>query len=167
MVALGILVAPLALFGLFHKTRLHYIGIEYTTPEGKKAALLLQAHKNNFRAVLMALRGATRSPVSVSQEERKYVPAGIETPTATALTGANQAGAEPGWRSATVMLTSVPELAEIRVDETPAGNTPAELSLVPGKHKIQVSLGGCEDWVRDIDVRPSSEVSLNAVLEKR
>lgn len=27
MVALAILVAPVALFGLFHKTRLHYIGI--------------------------------------------------------------------------------------------------------------------------------------------
>src|SRR5438874_86291 len=29
MIALAILVAPVALFGLFHKTRLHYIGIQY------------------------------------------------------------------------------------------------------------------------------------------
>lgn len=34
MVALAILVAPVALFGLFHKTRLHYIGIQYNTPDG-------------------------------------------------------------------------------------------------------------------------------------
>src|SRR5436309_3434667 len=33
MVALRILVAPVALFGLFHKTKLHYIGVEYNTDE--------------------------------------------------------------------------------------------------------------------------------------
>src|SRR5215510_14737558 len=54
MIALGILVAPLALFGLFHKTRLHFIGIEYNTGEGKKAGVLLQAHKDNYRGVLEA-----------------------------------------------------------------------------------------------------------------
>jgi hypothetical protein len=78
MVALGILVAPLALFGLFHKTRLHFIGVEYTTPDGKKAGILLQGHKDNYRAILMALRGATGAPVAVSEEDRKYVPTGIQ-----------------------------------------------------------------------------------------
>src|SRR5215475_1184130 len=33
MVALAVLVAPVALFGLFHKTRLHYIGIQYAAPD--------------------------------------------------------------------------------------------------------------------------------------
>jgi len=41
MVALAILVAPVALFGLFHKTRLHYIGIQYTTPDNKTGGILL------------------------------------------------------------------------------------------------------------------------------
>ena len=77
MVALGILVAPLALFGLFHKTRLHFIGIEYTKADGKRAGLLLQGDKNNYRAILMALRGATGAPVAVSEEDRKYVPTGV------------------------------------------------------------------------------------------
>jgi hypothetical protein len=45
MIALGILVAPLALFGLFHKTRLHFIGIEYSTAEKKHAGLLLQGQE--------------------------------------------------------------------------------------------------------------------------
>jgi len=78
MIALGVLVAPLALFGLFHKTRLHFIGVEYTTTEGKKAGILLQGHKDNYRAILMALRGATGAPVAVSEEDRKYVPTGVE-----------------------------------------------------------------------------------------
>ena len=40
MIALAVLVAPVALFGLFHKTRLHYIGIQYRTPDGKNAGVL-------------------------------------------------------------------------------------------------------------------------------
>src|SRR5262245_51284796 len=69
MIALAVLVAPVALFGLFHKTRLHFIGIEYNTGEGKKAGVLLQAHKDNYRGVLEALRGATGAPVAVAAED--------------------------------------------------------------------------------------------------
>jgi hypothetical protein len=55
MVALAVLVAPVALFGLFHKTRLHYIGIQYATPDKKTAGILLQGDKDNDRAMLVAL----------------------------------------------------------------------------------------------------------------
>ena len=79
MIALAVLLAPLALFGLFHKTRLHYVGIEYTTPDDKKGGVLLQADKDNYKGVLMALRGVTGAAVAVAAEERKYVPTGIET----------------------------------------------------------------------------------------
>lgn len=81
MIALAVLVAPLALFGLFHKTRKHYVGIEWQLEGDKRAGVLLQADKDNYRAVLMALRGVTGAPVSVADEERKYVPTGIETVT--------------------------------------------------------------------------------------
>ena len=37
MVALAVLVSPVALFGLMHKTRLHYIGIQYHEADGKHA----------------------------------------------------------------------------------------------------------------------------------
>ena len=59
MIALAILVAPVALFGLFHKTRLHYIGIQYTTPDKKSAGVLLQGDKDNYRAILVAWSEAT------------------------------------------------------------------------------------------------------------
>ena len=81
MIALAVLVAPLALFGLFHKTRKHYVGIEWKLSDDKKGGVLLQADKDNYRAVLMALRGVTGAPVAVAEEERKYVPTGIETVT--------------------------------------------------------------------------------------
>lgn len=173
MVALGVLLAPLALFGLFHKTRLHYIGIEFTTPEGKKSGLLLQAHKNNFRAVLMALRGATGAPVAVSEEDRKYVPTGVEVVVAEAEERKAETAqdtqeerkptqAEPGI----CHVTSTPELAEVWVDGTFVGSTPAKLTLTPGKHHIRLSLSGYQDWVREIEVLPDSEVKLNAVLQE-
>src|ERR1044071_8405584 len=64
MIALAVLLAPLALFGLFHKTRLHYVGLEYTTSDDKKGGLLLQADKDNYKGVLMALRGVTGAAVA-------------------------------------------------------------------------------------------------------
>ncbi len=79
MVALAVLVAPVALFGLFHKTRLHYIGIQYKTPDGKSAGILLQGDKDNYRAILVALQGVTGAPVSVGEKERGFVPVGVTT----------------------------------------------------------------------------------------
>lgn len=79
MIALGIVLAPLALFGLFHKTRLHFVGIEFSTEEGKSSGVLLQAHKDNYRAVMMALKGATGAPITISDEDRKYLPVATGT----------------------------------------------------------------------------------------
>src|SRR5438445_6816847 len=79
MVALAVLVAPVALFGLFHKTRLHYIGIQYNTPDSKNAGVLLQGDKDNYRAILVALQGVTGVPVVVGEKDREFVPVGVKT----------------------------------------------------------------------------------------
>jgi hypothetical protein len=79
MIALAVLVSPVALFGLLHKTRLHYIGVQYTTPEGKNGGVLLQGDKDNYRAILIALQGVATVLVSVSEKEREYVPVGVFT----------------------------------------------------------------------------------------
>src|SRR5690349_23667000 len=79
MIALAILVAPVALFGLFHKTRLHYIGIQYTTPDKKTGGILLQGDKDNYRAILVALQGVTGVPVVVGEKDREFIPVGVKT----------------------------------------------------------------------------------------
>lgn len=163
MVALGILFAPLALFGLFHKTRLHFIGIEYTTEDGQKAGLLLQGHKNNYRAMLMTLRGATGAPVAVAEEDRKYVPTGIEVVTVRPEPEEPQ---EKGDKVGTCHVSSEPLGAEVWVDGSFVGSTPAKLSLSAGKRKVRVSAHGYQDWEREIEILPGSEVTLNAVLTK-
>jgi hypothetical protein len=63
MVALSLVVTPLALFGILHQSKTHFIGIEYRTGDGNPGALLLEADKNNYRAILRALEVVTGKPV--------------------------------------------------------------------------------------------------------
>ena len=63
MVALSLVVTPLALFGLLHTSKVHFIGIEYRTADGKPGAILLEADKNNYRAILEVLKAVTGKPV--------------------------------------------------------------------------------------------------------
>lgn len=173
MVALGILVAPVALFGLFHKTRLHFIGIEYITPDNKKAGVLLQGHKDNYRAILMALRGATGAPIAVSEKDREFVPTGVETKVVKESAGEKAAettekSAPPqGAATGSIAVSSTPQGAEVSVDGAFMGNCPATLKLSPGKHTIRVALSGHKEWNREITVLAGSELKLTAVLEKQ
>ena len=154
-VALGVILSPWLLFGLFHKTRLHFIGIEFTTTDGKPSALLLQGHKDNYRAIMTALEGASGAPVSVSEKDREFVPglANVRTVKEAEATGS-------------VAVTSTPDGADITVDDKFVGSTPSTLKLPAGKHTVKVSVKGYQDWSRDIEVGAGSDVKLNAVLTK-
>jgi hypothetical protein len=175
MVALAVLVAPVALFGLFHKTRLHYIGIQYSTPDTKTAGILLQGDKDNYRAILVALKGVTGVPVSVAEKDREFVPVGVK---AEVTKGQEEAGQEKsaGSKTAesavteslkgTVNISSNPTGADVLLDGAFVGNCPAALKLAPGKHTITVKISGYQDWSREITVQSASEVQLTANLEK-
>jgi hypothetical protein len=176
MIALAVLVAPVALFGLFHKTRLHYIGIQYKTPEGKNAGILLQGDKNNYRAMLLALQGVTGAPVSVAEKERSFVPVGVttavtrdteeSTPPAPSPAKAMAESAPSANAVGTVDLSTNPDGADVYVDGQFNGNSPATLKLKPGKHTIRVSMAGYSDWSRDISTDAGSSVHLTATLQK-
>lgn len=172
MIALGILVAPLALFGLFHKTRLHFIGIQYSTPENKKAGLLLQGDKDNYRAILVALQSVSGVPVAVGEKDREYIPVGVTTTVVkggeeekSESKGASQVTTQPA-EIGTVTVTSIPEGADVYADDAFVGNCPAILKLSAGKHTLKVSLSGYKDWSRDITIQAGSELRLTATLEK-
>jgi len=175
MVALGILISPLALFGLFHKTKLHFIAIEFTTSEGKGSALLLQGDKSNYRAILTALAGATGAPLSISAKDREAVPALPNTKIVKEEEKDKEKGKEgatdqvPGATAETgaVSVKSTPDAADVSADGNFVGNAPATLKLSPGKHTIKVSLSGYKDWTREITVSAGSDVALNATLEQQ
>ena len=63
MVALSLIATPLALFGILHQSKTHFIGIEYRTDDGKPGALLIEADKNNYRTILKVLETLTSLPV--------------------------------------------------------------------------------------------------------
>jgi hypothetical protein len=67
----------------------------------------------------------------------------------------------------TVKLASKPAGADIEVDGSFVGQSPAELSLTPGKHTIKVSKKDFAAWSRDMEVLPGAATSLEASLEKK
>lgn len=176
MIALAILVAPVALFGLLHKTRLHYIGIQYTLPDNKTGGILLQGDKDNYRAILVALQGVTGVPVSVGEKDREFVPVSVKTE----VTKGEEAkatenkpseskpneSAPPEPAKGTVNVSSTPTGADVLVDGDFVGNSPATLKLAPGKHTLTVKMSGYTDWSREITVQSGSDVQLTANLEK-
>jgi len=168
MIALAVLVAPVALFGLLHKTRLHYIGVQYATPDNKSAGILLQGDKDNYRAILVALQGVTGVPVSVAEKEREFIPVGVKTEISKAKEEEAKTDTKPQPEAAkgVLNLTSNPPGADVNLDGDFVGNAPSVLKLVPGKHTITVKLAGYKDWTREINVQSGSEVQLNAILEK-
>ncbi|HET9183462.1 MAG TPA: PEGA domain-containing protein [Candidatus Angelobacter sp.] len=138
MIALGILVSPVALFGLMHKTRLHYIGVEYSTADGKKAGLLLQGDKNNYRAILTALEGATGAPLSVSEKDREYVPGlpNVQTAREDSANATANAKANPQRQPASANGTpanGAPEAAQVKpaaATESAASSEAAETATL-------------------------------------
>jgi hypothetical protein len=176
MVALAILVAPVALFGLFHKTRLHYIGIQYSTPDNKTAGILLQGDKDNYRAILVALQGVTGVPVAVGEKDREFVPVGVKTDVTKGTeeqkespdkVAASKAASVPSELTmAVVHVSSNPSGADVMVDGNFVGNTPATLKLAAGKHTVAMKMSGYKDWSREITVQSGSDVQLTATLER-
>jgi hypothetical protein len=63
MVALSVIATPLALFGILHRSKTHLIGIEFNTADGKPGAILLEADKNAYRAILQRLSAVTGKEV--------------------------------------------------------------------------------------------------------
>jgi hypothetical protein len=63
MVAMGIMVTPFALFGILHKSKDHTVAIQFRGEDGKAAGVLLEVHKDSYKAVLQALKAATGKPV--------------------------------------------------------------------------------------------------------
>ena len=176
MIALAVLVAPVALFGLFHKTRLHYIGIQYATPGNKTAGILLQGDKDNYRAILVGLQGITGVPVAVGEKDREFVPVGVKTDVTKGGEEKTEQQAKSSESKPTsthsepttgaVHVSSNPPGADVLADGEFVGNCPAALKLTPGKHTVMVEMSGYKDWSREITVQSGSEVQLTANLEK-
>jgi len=172
--AIGLAVISLGVGALFalHKTKLHFIGVNYLDSGGKNQGILFQGDKSNFRAIIVALQGVTGAPITVSEKERGEIPAGVTAQSVKDSGESKQnaaAAATPAKATetpASVSITSNPDGAEIYVDEGFVGNAPSTVKLQPGKHTIRVTLSGYKPWSREITTQSGSEVRLAAKLEK-
>jgi len=66
MVTLSVIFTPLALFGLLHESKNHFVGIEFEDNAGKPGAVLLEVHKDSYKAILETLKTVTGKPVRIS-----------------------------------------------------------------------------------------------------
>ena len=92
----------------------------------------------------------------------------VAEPKATPPTPSMTASAEsaPVAENGRIILKSVPDGADVYVDDAFVGNTPATLKLPSGKHTIKVAQNGYAAWSKGVSVFAGSEVNLSATLEK-
>jgi hypothetical protein len=91
------------------------------------------------------------------------MPAPAAVPTAGPTASTPPATEEP----AMVDFDSNPPGADILIDGALVGNAPVKLSVAPGRHLIQLRIGGYNTWTRQMRVEPGSYPSIRATLEKQ
>ena len=67
---------------------------------------------------------------------------------------------------ATVTVKSLPDGADITMDEKFVGSTPSTLRLLPGDHAVSVQKSGFKNWERTIAVTAGGAVMVSATLER-
>jgi hypothetical protein len=123
-----------------------------------------------YEQVSDELAGETKQAASVKVQEKaisvpdpKAVPS---EPSMTKSAESNSLVASPGSEKGKIVVTSVPEGAEVYVDDDLVGNAPATLRLPSGKHTVKVSQPGFKPWTKQVAVFAGSEANLKALLEK-
>jgi hypothetical protein len=76
------------------------------------------------------------------------------------------AGATASEALATISVTSNPDGAEIYVDDSFVGKSPATMQLKPGQHSIRAFAKNCQNWSQWITVGANSQVNLAATMVK-
>jgi len=112
------------------------------------------------------LAGESKQVAAIKPAEKAIVVPDVKavpsTPSITKPAEATPAPKEEGK----IILTSVPDGADVYVDDAFVGNAPATLKLPAGKHTVKVSQNGYAAWTKDISVFAGSEVNMRATLDK-
>ena len=169
---LGVAIAPLRVLGVHRESHLYFIGMQYSSPKGEKAGLLLQGDKDNYRAILQALQSVTNLPIAIGEGDREDVPVGLRTTLDASREGSatGKSAAPSGPEAAqygNLVITSDPQGADVFVDGIFIGDTPATLDLMVGNHTVRVSYQGYADWSRQIAILLRSKLTLAATLDKK
>jgi hypothetical protein len=72
-VAVGLIVAPIALIGILHKSRQHRVLIEWTDAQQRERGMLMQVHKDYFVGLLNDLAFRTNKPIYADAEDKEWL----------------------------------------------------------------------------------------------
>ena len=72
-VAVGVILAPVALAGIFHKSRQHRILLEWTDSQQRERGILMQAHKDIFVTLLNDLAFRSGQPIFADADDREWL----------------------------------------------------------------------------------------------
>jgi len=109
-------------------------------------------------------KSAVKAPEkAIAVPDAKAVP--VE-PSMTAAPAVTPVSAVVAPAKGTVTVSSVPDGADVYVDDNFVGNAPATLKLPPGKHTVKVQQDGFKAWTKDVSVLADSEANLKATLAK-
>jgi hypothetical protein len=143
IVATGLLFWPAAPFFLF----MH--GKDITIPKGAE----ITPYVNGDQRLVAA---------NFLPEGDSFIP--LSAPSAIAPAPAQASTQNPILASYDIQ--SDPSSAEVYVDSSYVGNTPATLKLKFGQPTVRAALPGYKDWSRDLTVQEGSEAHLKATLDK-
>src|SRR5215467_10056322 len=117
-----------------------------------------------FQQVNDELAGDVKQASAIKPQEAAInVPEPKAVPKEPSMTkSSDESTAGPNDDKGKILVTSVPDAADVFVDDSFVGNTPATLRLSPGKHTIKVSQAGYKAWTKELSVMASSEVNLKA-----
>jgi hypothetical protein len=108
----------------------------------------------------------------ISLDPAKFAPANVTTAASSAPTIQPPAGgsapltaAEPALSS--VEIKSIPDAAEITVDNKYRGSTPSTLRLAAGDHTIRLEKQGFKPWEKTLTVNSGENTTVNASLEQQ
>lgn len=72
-VAAAILLAPLALVGIFHKSRQYRVLVEWMDDQDRERAILMQVHKDHFVGVLNDLAFRTQQAIYANADDQEWL----------------------------------------------------------------------------------------------
>jgi hypothetical protein len=147
----------------------------YTLAETDKKLSSTEAPRSGSRATT----GPANPPASVAVATSNSVPAppepavsAVRSPTVAVQQAQSSAPPGPGWvqvaspEKVRCTFNSTPVGAEISVDGKYVGNTPSQIALPTGAHRVVFSIAGFASWTRDLTVMAGSEISVSPVLQK-
>jgi hypothetical protein len=119
-----------------------------------------------YEQVSDELAGDTKQAASVKPQEKAItVPDAKAVPSEPSMTKPAEGASHDGDKGK-VVVTSIPEGAEVYVDNDLVGNAPATLRLPSGKYTVKVSQQGYKPWTKQLSVFGGSETTLKASQEK-